>query len=321
MPKTTGKKPTKPAPRTIPRRIEIKLDDKTHAALEEHCGLTPVAAHVRNLIEEDLRAAATKTERPRPRVVTMNGVPERPYTWAPTRIAPLDKVLGGGLIPGEVVLLTGPEGVGKTTLLLQISRAFSYQSLRVKSAGPHTMVEDHCYVDSKVLFASSEQPVEYMVRCARDLGIESDRIGFLSDTDGLNVTDVIESAVEFSADLIVLDSVDLTFAPGVSAEIGSPRMERAVVETLVKWAKHSTFPRHVIVVYHEHKVMSQATLDAASTVLCMKSIGFALNEQNKTSSAVEVVALRNRYVPRGTRCSMVLGPKGFTEAPPEPVQT
>src|SRR5208282_4792624 len=95
----------------------------------------------------------------------------------PTGIGELDRLLGGGLIPGQVVLLAGPPGIGKSTLMLQTAA-------RLAQAPNQEM---------KVLYVSGEESLGQVAGRAKRLGIVSDSIYLVSETDLSKILDALRN--------------------------------------------------------------------------------------------------------------------------------
>jgi DNA repair protein RadA/Sms len=132
----------------------------------------------------------------------------------------LDRVLGGGLVAGAVVLVGGEPGVGKSTLLLQAAA-------RVASAG------------SPVLYVSGEEsPAQLRLRGER-LGIASEELLVVADTD---VDSVIAAAREVRPVLLVVDSVQAVRCADVDSAPGSVTQVRESAGRFVEYAKASSVP-------------------------------------------------------------------------------
>ena len=132
----------------------------------------------------------------------------------------LNRVLGGGIVPGSVVLLAGEPGVGKSTLLLQIAQM-------VSAAG------------EKVLYVSGEEsPHQIKLRSER-LGFNGDRVFLLSETD---VDLVVERLEEFRPDLVVIDSIQTLFCRDAPSGPGSVAQVREAGLRLMRWAKARRVP-------------------------------------------------------------------------------
>jgi DNA repair protein RadA/Sms len=137
-----------------------------------------------------------------------------------TGIGELDRTLGGGIVPGGVVLVGGDPGIGKSTLLLQMSGA-------VAGAG------------STVLYVSGEEsPGQLRMRADR-LGIESKTIMVLCETD---VSRVIEEAAARAPGIVVLDSIQTVYHPDVTGSPGSVSQVRESAARLVRLAKENGIP-------------------------------------------------------------------------------
>jgi DNA repair protein RadA/Sms len=135
---------------------------------------------------------------------------------ATSGIGELDRVLGGGLVAGSVVLLGGDPGIGKSTLLLQAADALS-------RAQP-------------VLYASGEESVRQVALRARRLGLESATLRLLAETQ---VESVIGEAVAAQARALVIDSIQTMHTELSESSPGSAVQVRESAARLVRFAKQS----------------------------------------------------------------------------------
>ena len=111
-----------------------------------------------------------------------------------TGFGELDRVLGGGLVKGSLVLLGGEPGIGKSTLILQICD-------KVKGEG-------------KVLYVSGEESAEQIKLRADRLGINNDDILFLGETD----IDIVNQAIiEINPKLVIIDSIQTMYSEEITA--------------------------------------------------------------------------------------------------------
>jgi len=135
----------------------------------------------------------------------------------PTRIAEFDRVLGGGVVPGSLVLLAGEPGIGKSTLTLQLTKA----------------------LDAKqVLYISGEESLEQIKARAQRLGGEIDNLFLLAETD----IDRIMTALEKKSselDLVIVDSVQTLYSAAFSGGAGSVGQVRDCTSRLLRFAKAS----------------------------------------------------------------------------------
>jgi DNA repair protein RadA/Sms len=145
-----------------------------------------------------------------------------------TGIAGLDRVLGGGFVPGSVVLLAGEPGVGKSTLLLQAAA--------------------HRSDLGTVLYVSAEESARQVALRARRLGCSSDRVQLLAEP---GVETVVAAARRLKPTLVVVDSVQTMFSERVPAVPGSVTQVREVATNLLDLAKREGPP--VVLVGHVTK--------------------------------------------------------------------
>lgn len=131
-----------------------------------------------------------------------------------TGVAEFDRVLGGGLVRGSLVLLGGEPGIGKSTLLLQVADALAAQG--------------------EVLYVCGEEsPQQIGLRAAR-LGAHADRVSLLPELD----ISAVETAVAASRpSVLVLDSIQTAFDPELSGAPGSVGQVRSCTARLMRIAK------------------------------------------------------------------------------------
>lgn len=132
-----------------------------------------------------------------------------------TGIDELDRVLGGGLVPGSLVLLGGEPGIGKSTLLLQATGSLA-------SAG------------QSVLYVCGEESPEQVGMRARRLGITGESIALLPEVDVMHVEAVVAQSRPM---LLVIDSIQTLYDPELSGAPGSVGQVRATTARLMRIAK------------------------------------------------------------------------------------
>jgi DNA repair protein RadA/Sms len=163
----------------------------------------------------------------------------RPYTEIesaverrlPTGIGELDRVLGGGLVPGAVVLLAGEPGIGKSTLLLQAASAVA-----VAGSG------------GRVLYLSGEESATQLKSRGERLGAGSERLLVSVESD---VDRAIDEARNADIRLLAVDSVQAVRCADVGSVPGSVAQVRESAQRLVEFAKATEIP--VILVGHVTK--------------------------------------------------------------------
>jgi len=145
-----------------------------------------------------------------------------------TRSAELDRVLGGGLVSGAVVLLGGDPGIGKSTLLLQTLGRLSG--------------------DMNALYVSGEESAQQIALRAQRLGMEDARLGFMADN---SFESVVRACRERSPDLVVIDSIQTLYTELLQSAPGSVSQVRETAAQLVRYAKQTRTT--VIIVGHVTK--------------------------------------------------------------------
>lgn len=135
----------------------------------------------------------------------------------------LDRVLGGGLVPGAVVLLGGEPGIGKSTLLLQLS-------LNLKR---------------KVLYVSGEESQQQIKLRADRMGLQADACYLLSQTETSKIFDQIP---QLQPELVIIDSIQTLHTPHIESGAGSVSQIKASAAELIKYAKTTNTP--IILVGH-----------------------------------------------------------------------
>ena len=132
-----------------------------------------------------------------------------------TDLAELNRALGGGIVQGSLVLIGGDPGIGKSTLLLQVSS-------QLAASG------------KKVLYISGEESVKQTKLRADRLGVVSDRLYVYAETD----MDYIQQAIaEVSPDLVVIDSIQTVYQSEVTSAPGSVSQVRECTSSLMRIAK------------------------------------------------------------------------------------
>jgi len=146
-------------------------------------------------------------------------------------IGELDRVLGGGIVPGSVVLLAGEPGIGKSTLLLELGAKIGGPACR--QAG---------------LYVSGEESLSQVKLRAERLGIKSDNLLFLAETD----VDVIVSTIEqlnnetIKQLIVIVDSIQTLYTEDLMGTPGSVGQVRECANRLLRIAKSKDIPLFLI---------------------------------------------------------------------------
>ena len=134
----------------------------------------------------------------------------------PSSFAELDRVLGGGLVPGSVVLIGGHPGAGKSTLLLQVLCNIA----QARSA----------------LYVTGEESLQQVAMRARRLELPMDRLQVLSETD---VEQIVATAGRVRPAVLVVDSVQVMHLADISSAPGSVSQVRESAAALTRFAKQT----------------------------------------------------------------------------------
>ena len=168
-----------------------------------------------NTLTQTRIAAAKAPAGPVVAPVSLEGLPDDLAMRHTTGFNEFDRVLGGGLVPGAVVLLGGDPGVGTSTLLQQVSA-------RLADAG------------QPVFYATGEESLRQVGQRAQRLGLSSSKLGLLADT---SLENVLEQARATSARVVVIDSIQTMTSADLPSAPGSVAQLRECVGRLVQFAK------------------------------------------------------------------------------------
>ena len=211
---------------------------------------------------------------------------ERVAAWS-TKVGEFDRVLGGGLVPGAVVLLSGEPGVGKSTLLLEVA------ANTAKSG-------------KKVLYVSGEESVGQIRLRAERTGAMSDNLFIASETDLSTVLGQIDAV---GPELLVVDSVQTIAAAEIDGAAGMPSQIREVAANLIRVAKERALP--VILVGHVTKdgnIAGPRALEHLVDVVCHF-------EGDRQTSLRFVRSMKNRFGPTDEVGCFEMTGEGINEVP------
>jgi DNA repair protein RadA/Sms len=185
-----------------------------------------------------------------------------------TKISELDRVLGGGLVPGQAVLVAGEPGIGKSTLLTQLAASLS-----------------------TVLYVCGEESATQVKVRADRLGIKKSNIDLLEETDVDEVINTISTFQGSTLQGIIVDSIQTMNTSDLSGMAGSVGQVRECAFRLIKTAKASNIPLFLVGhVTKEGTVAGPAVLaHIVDTVLWF--------EGDKTLTTRVLRAVKNRFGP------------------------
>ncbi|WP_058305756.1 DNA repair protein RadA [Gracilibacillus massiliensis] len=141
-----------------------------------------------------------------------------------TSMQELNRVLGGGIVPGSLVLIGGDPGIGKSTLLLQVSSQLARHDL-------------------DVLYISGEESARQTKLRADRLAIKTDRLYVLSET---NLVDIANQIDQLKPGFVVIDSIQTIFKEEVTSAPGSVSQVRECTSELMRIAKQNHIPIFIV---------------------------------------------------------------------------
>lgn len=217
-----------------------------------------------------------KTSAGQVKPVKLTEIKSSATTRISTKISELDRVLGGGLVPGQVVLVAGEPGIGKSTILLQVADKLG----NVLPAQPAKLC----------LYVCGEESVGQIKVRADRLGIKNKSIQLIEETDVDAVIDQV-SSIGYPVSSVVVDSIQTMTTSDLSGMAGSVGQVRECAFRLLKTAKERNIPLFLVGhVTKEGTVAGPAVLaHIVDTILWF--------EGDKTLTLRLLRAVKNRFGP------------------------
>ncbi|MEI7596257.1 MAG: DNA repair protein RadA [Bacteroidota bacterium] len=157
-----------------------------------------------------------------PSPIKINEITDSSDIRMPSNNIELDRVLGGGIVPGAIILVGGEPGIGKSTLLLQVALQLT---------------------DLKILYVSGEENEQQIKMRANRIGINNENCFVLTET---NTESIFHLISDIQPDLLVIDSIQTLHTSTIESTAGSVSQIRECASQLQKYAKSASVPVFLI---------------------------------------------------------------------------
>lgn len=209
------------------------------------------------------------------------------YLRFPSGIRVFDQALGGGLVKGQVALIAGEPGIGKSTLLLQLSHALAQSG-------------------KKVLYISGEESVNQIYLRAKRLGALNENLVVFSET---LLERIEESAEELKPEVLILDSVQTVFSAELESSAGSVSQVREVAYRITELSK-----RHEITSFIVGHVNKEGQI--AGPKVLEHIVDTVLQFEGERGSFYRILkVVKNRFGPSGEVAVFKMTSFGLEEVP------
>jgi DNA repair protein RadA/Sms len=249
-------------------------------------GRCPECGEWNSYVEEARQAVAPAAAGP-PRARPLVGVTAEAGRRVETGLAGFDRVLGGGLVAGSVVLVGGEPGIGKSTLLLQAAHAIAPGS-------------------RSVLYVAAEESTDQVRLRADRLGVGHERLLVLSDTD---VERIVAEAVAEAPGAVVVDSIQAVRHSALASAPGTVSQVRESAAALVRYAKEHAVP--VLLVGH---VTKDGSLAGPKSLEHLVDAVIAIDGDRGSARRI-LRATKNRFGPIDEIALYEMTAGGLTEVP------
>jgi DNA repair protein RadA/Sms len=179
-------------------------------------------SYVEEIIKSESKGGLSKFKRDAPVPKLLSEIEMQSVRRISTGDAELDRVLGGGIVPGSLILIGGEPGIGKSTLLLQVATQLSYK---------------------KILYISGEESPQQIKMRADRIGKVQGDIFIYSET---SMSLILDQLNESKPDILIVDSIQTLHSHAMESAPGSVSQVRECTHELMNWAKASQTPVFLI---------------------------------------------------------------------------
>ncbi len=235
------------------------------------------------MVEEVEEEASAEFSFPPSDPVLYKDIQEAQKKRIKTRIDELNPVFGGGVVLGSLVLIGGEPGIGKSTLLLQMSRDFAIQG-------------------EKVLYVSGEESLEQVKIRGERLGLRNGSLYLLAET---NLERIISHAEKLNPQVLILDSVQTVFSSKLSSSPGTISQVREAANQVFRFAKKGQVSSFLI----GHITKEGALAGPKSLEHMVDVVLYFEGERDHSHRVLRV--LKNRFGPVSELALFEMGTKGL----------
>ncbi|KAJ3683644.1 hypothetical protein LUZ60_013871 [Juncus effusus] len=184
----------------------------------------------------------------------------------------VSRVVGGGVVPGSLILIGGDPGVGKSTLLLQIA-AIMAEGFNTSGSAP-------------VVYVSGEESIEQIGNRADRMRIATENLFLYSSTD---IEDIFDKIQPFNPRALIIDSIQTVYLKGIAGSAGNVMQVKECTSALLRFAKQTNIP--VLLIGHVTK-----TGDIAGPRILEHIVDVVLYMEGERYSAYRLLrSVKNRF--------------------------
>lgn len=246
-------------------------------------GRCPGCGEWNSMVEEVEEEASAEFSFPPSDPVLYKDIKEARKERIKTSIEELNPVFGGGVVLGSLVLIGGEPGIGKSTLLLQMSRDFALQG-------------------EKVLYVSGEESLEQVKIRGERLGLRNGNLYLLAET---NLERIISHAEKLNPQVLILDSVQTVFSSKLSSSPGTISQVREAANQVFRFAKKGQVSSFLI-----GHITKEGSLAGPKSLEHMVDVVLYFEGERDHSYRVLRV-LKNRFGPVSELALFEMGAKGL----------
>jgi len=180
--------------------------------------------YVEEIIQKKVKSSNFKISESSSKPVSISKITSTRDKRINTKSIELNRILGGGLVPGSLILLGGEPGIGKSTLALQIALTLT---------------------ESKILYISGEESIQQIKLRADRLGLSNDNCYILTE---IQIENIFIQIQNINPDLIIIDSVQTLQTEDIESSPGSVSQVRECTSRLLKISKETSIP--IILIGH-----------------------------------------------------------------------